>query len=542
MVARFYEGGLGITLGDPVLRASKLYLKGVWYLDNSKTAASDTGTYSGTVRSLPFATLSKAITAASAGDTIIIGSGHSETIATQLTISKRLHFVGEGNPATEVRPHFTPNVAGTSVFKMTARGCSFRNLIINVPLRACGYIFDYAVTSGRGGGLHLYALKIYINAYNTDYVWSYSVGGLFDFAQVEDVTVVNSETGVTSAPYAVTDVESPWRNVTIDGGTYGVFQQTTELPQGAPSWGITLKNGASVEPTMPSQIAMESGGYVSTDAGASWGHARGLRLLGHPLLSAEGLYGADGNQFKFVSSVTGSNAAGYGESIDRPYATLAYAIATGGAANIVLLENHEETITSRIDFALQCIIGAGLGNNRPKLTRGANIVMFGGNPTFINIIFPKSTVSTSNERFDVDDVNAGFFDCRFACGDNDGGACLKLQAGASRQGSNCVINGCTFVSEATAASTAPLTGIHAIDPGTDVLTGTWVKDCVFDGGTFGWRENGIVANRKGYAIVHDAPGGVYEGISLMRNSPVSVYDAIDIFTVSEQTEDSPLEY
>lgn len=74
----------------------------------------------------------------------------------------------------------------------------------------------------------------------------------------------------------------------------------------------------------------------------------------------------------FVSSVTGTDAAGYGLAYDSPVATLDYAIGLCTASKgcvIVCLPGHSETTTAiALDVAGVKIVGLGFGQNRPTFT------------------------------------------------------------------------------------------------------------------------------------------------------------------------------
>lgn len=77
----------------------------------------------------------------------------------------------------------------------------------------------------------------------------------------------------------------------------------------------------------------------------------------------------------FVNSATGTNAAGYGENPDAPFATADYAIGSGTATNgdwIIGMPGHTETISAagsvNMDVAGIKIVGLGEGMTRPIFT------------------------------------------------------------------------------------------------------------------------------------------------------------------------------
>lgn len=80
----------------------------------------------------------------------------------------------------------------------------------------------------------------------------------------------------------------------------------------------------------------------------------------------------------FVNSVTGTDSVGYGKNPDAPFATLAYALATGGVAandTVYLLPNHAEALAGAAGIACATvgvtIIGLGNGASRPTFTWSA---------------------------------------------------------------------------------------------------------------------------------------------------------------------------
>ena len=80
----------------------------------------------------------------------------------------------------------------------------------------------------------------------------------------------------------------------------------------------------------------------------------------------------------WVDDATGSNAAGWGMSPSRPFATIDYAIGNCTASKgdiIYVMPAHEETIASALGCVLDvegvCVIGLGYGRQIPKLTLSA---------------------------------------------------------------------------------------------------------------------------------------------------------------------------
>lgn len=113
---RFLEGGGLLTYGT------------VWYVDSAtgSNTANDGKAYN-----QAFATLAQAVSSASAGDTILLLPGHSETVTSAITVNKaRLSIMGLGNGMS--RPSITGN--GTiDAITVTAANVLIENLQFPAP-------------------------------------------------------------------------------------------------------------------------------------------------------------------------------------------------------------------------------------------------------------------------------------------------------------------------------------------------------------------------------------------------------------------------
>lgn len=100
-----YNHGAGGTTGSSLATSSPLYaLNGghLWYV--SSTTGADAASPRGEDRAKPLATAAQAVTNASAGDTIVFLSGHTENLAAAIAASKLgLKFVSEGTGANAAR-------------------------------------------------------------------------------------------------------------------------------------------------------------------------------------------------------------------------------------------------------------------------------------------------------------------------------------------------------------------------------------------------------------------------------------------------------
>lgn len=104
-----------------------LFQGSVWYVCSATSGASTTD--GGQRPASPFSTISAAVSAAAAGDTIIVLPGHTETCiaAGTLTISKALTIIGIGTGSLRPTVNFTTAV-GASV-RITAANVSIRNFL-----------------------------------------------------------------------------------------------------------------------------------------------------------------------------------------------------------------------------------------------------------------------------------------------------------------------------------------------------------------------------------------------------------------------------
>lgn len=207
--------------------------------------------------------------------------------------------------------------------------------------------------------------------------------------------------------------------------------------------------------------------------------------LGDTLVTNSPIYTT--NRIHYVHSGTGVDSAGYGETKTKPYATLAYAVASGspalaGGDIVVLLDGHEEEVAATIAIA-QGILVVGCGE-----TDGLPTVVFtNGGVTSYVFSLTAAEVELRNIRFDAfesaqsdNQVNVAAADCRiigcyFEADGNNTAASLQIQNSLTT-----TVKNCTFVSAATAANSLPTVGLAC---GIGML---FLENCVFDNGTYGY--------------------------------------------------------
>lgn len=124
IAAYIYPSGLGFSLGDTLVTGANLYSAGaIWYLDNSSANASDSNT--GDDDFFPWSTLSHALSTAAAGDIVVVGAAHDETLAADLTCANRLTIVGAGSSGGNPTATFR---VGAKFLTMSANYTELRNL------------------------------------------------------------------------------------------------------------------------------------------------------------------------------------------------------------------------------------------------------------------------------------------------------------------------------------------------------------------------------------------------------------------------------
>lgn len=189
----------------------------------------------------------------------------------------------------------------------------------------------------------------------------------------------------------------------------------------------------------------------------------------------------------YVSSVNGVNAATpAGQNREKPLATLAQAL-TNAADNdvIVILGDHNETITSNIDITKRVLIvgeGSAAGVPTAKLTCGFSGVMLTLHTAGIelsNLKFPACAVASTFARLTTSQTDCALTGCYFECGALDDAETLNLN-GADRF----TLRDCTFISVATSLSAQAFCAIRT----DNALADLTVDGLVLSGGTVGFSN------------------------------------------------------
>ena len=180
-----------------------------------------------------------------------------------------------------------------------------------------------------------------------------------------------------------------------------------------------------------------------------------------------------GNVF-YISSVTGTNSAGYGRSPESPLASLAYFMVqdfpTANNGDVVyLMPGHAETVSAAagiiMDIAGVTVIGLGSGTLQPKITfdtaTTADLDIDAANTTFENIHFSANFADIVAPL----DINAQFATirgCRFSETATNMNALIWILGGSTTTSNGLKVEDCE-ANDADAANT------HFVSlPGTDV--------------------------------------------------------------------------
>ena len=115
----YHPNGIGLgDAADYLAGIHNLVTTGtVWYVDSESGA--DAASPQGLSPEYPLATLDRAVTNATADDTVVLMSTHDETITANVFISKRLTIVGLGSSAGVPLAKLTNNVSGAGSISCT---------------------------------------------------------------------------------------------------------------------------------------------------------------------------------------------------------------------------------------------------------------------------------------------------------------------------------------------------------------------------------------------------------------------------------------
>lgn len=205
-------------------------------------------------------------------------------------------------------------------------------------------------------------------------------------------------------------------------------------------------------------------------------------------------------------SATGSDAVGYGQNPDAPFATLDYAIGLTTASNgdtIYVMPGHTEALGADsavdVDVAGLRIVGLGTGAARPTFTATAiagDFKLAAASTRIENLLF-LSGIDATTGMVEVSAADCQIVNCEFRDSVDQATDCLITTAAADRL----LIDGCKFnmAAAAGADSAIALVGaddceirncwiygnfaVGAVDIRTTASPRVWIHDCMM------WTEN-----------------------------------------------------
>jgi hypothetical protein len=503
MTYRYYPDGFSDTVGTDVLSyADDIYLTAdggasVFHV-NSETGSNTTG--AGT-RASPYATIAHALTLAGAFDVIFVHEGHEETFTATQSITTAVIVIGEGEGTD--RPLLTNNVASNGDMWTVTGAMHIRNLRFAANAQANTSPTIDASAAGANG-IRISYCDFDCGEYDTGTkVNVFSGGGI-----LRGCTFTSSATAYSARPSKALAGAGWVFGCTFTGGTYG-WQNASELVSG---WDNEASGPIGITVSGICQCAMSGDAYFSGTP--SFVAHSGLGRIGHPLLAGEGLFLASGLSMVWVDSThpQASDSAGYGK-VDRPYATLKYAINTGAANGLfIVAAGHTETITSAavtVDQTTAMIVGEGGGTNRPLLTRGYDGIAIDLDTLvtaalLANVRFAESTVSSTATRVVMDSGYSIVYGCAFDCGSYDVGTTVRVA-------DLTVVWSSEFTSVATSSTTQPLAAVATNGSYSNID----IIDCTFDGGAKGWSSGGTAVSLECFDVF-------IENISLLRDSSIYI--------------------
>lgn len=254
---KHYANGLGGTTGSRVATGTDVQLSGnVYYVGNAVAGASDAN--AGTERTKPKATIAGAVAVYAANDTIVVLSGHAESITSTVTFNRAAtRIVGEGSGSSA--PRFT-GAATTVIFDVTADCVSMDNFTF--PASTAVVTTRLRVPSGAFSGTNL-RFECGANDTNAAMIWNDASGGTGAVLTLNGCTW----TAVASQPaigisFTQSTTALYMTDCTFDGGSFGWSDYAWKSSVATFSMtvtGLSLLNGSHV------LLPTGSNGFIQTD-------------------------------------------------------------------------------------------------------------------------------------------------------------------------------------------------------------------------------------------------------------------------------------
>ena len=218
--------GLGESLGDSLVISpgGPIYqdIRQAWYV-NSVTGSDS---YDGRSSKMPLATLSQAQTNATAGDIVVLMSGHAETFTSTLTISKTLVIVGGGSSSGLPTVKLTNNQNDSVMFTISGNYVELRNVWIEEESHASGN--NVAGIDVTGTGTRIRGCYFQLDGKSADGAGLRLSMATGEFCDVTSTTFISTASAASSVPG--TGIENAgdgilrMDGVVFDGGTVGFLK------------------------------------------------------------------------------------------------------------------------------------------------------------------------------------------------------------------------------------------------------------------------------------------------------------------------------
>lgn len=203
--------GIGETAGTALATVKPLRVSGnVWYV-NSATGT-DAVSPAGKNREKPLATLAQAVTNAADNDIICMMDGHTETITSSITLSKRLCVIGSGSSAGVPTVVLTPNLgANARMFIISIGGVELRGFKIAQSSQAnTGARVDISQFNVR-----LIDMYIECGANDTGPAVKLNSGG--DSCFLKNTTIISMATSRASQPESAVKIGAAVSDLYLEG-------------------------------------------------------------------------------------------------------------------------------------------------------------------------------------------------------------------------------------------------------------------------------------------------------------------------------------
>lgn len=211
----------------------------------------------------------------------------------------------------------------------------------------------------------------------------------------------------------------------------------------------------------------------------------GLNLAGTVFANGPATLQRDGAVYlagavQWLDTISGNDASA-GTEPELPVKTLAQAVTNSTTNGVIIIgAGSAESLAASQSLAIAnlSIFGCGTGSSRPRYTNANATSLFDitGAGTWIEGIYSPASTTAPTNRVAVGAAAVTLKDCYFECGASD--TVPTLAVGSS--GNQFTADGCSFVVTAS----RPSIGIRIAATVTDPT----VRDCVFDGGSYGWSD------------------------------------------------------